>query len=116
MQAYITKNKDAYLQRYRFYHKKYTYGIDGAEFERLYNAQSGKWAICKVDFPPLSQRAKTFAVDHDHATGAVRSLLCIPCNSAVAMVKENIAIAEELVLYLKRHKPSAGLAAKRDQP
>lgn len=52
-----------------------TYGIDGAEYERIFRAQGGRCAICRNR--PASIR---FAVDHDHQTGAVRGILCKRCN------------------------------------
>lgn len=97
-------HREAFLQKYRFYHKKRAYGMSAEEYIELYATQLGKCAICGTEFPALNERAKLIAVDHDHATGAVRALLCIQCNSAVGMVKEDIAIAERLVDYLKQHK------------
>lgn len=52
-----------------------TYGIDAAEYDRLFKLQGGRCAICRN----LS-RSIRFAVDHDHETGAVRGLLCKRCN------------------------------------
>lgn len=103
--THIEKNKETYLQKHRFYHKKYAYGIDAAEFEKRYLDQDGKCAICGTSFPPLTERRKLIAVDHDHMTGFVRGLLCGQCNTAVGMVKESVTIAERLVAYLQMHKP-----------
>jgi len=105
--VHIEHHRDQYLQKHRFYHKKRTYGLSAGEFEQLYTAQNGQCAICGAVFPPLSERMKRIAVDHNHATGAVRALLCIQCNTAVGMVMENVEIAERLVEYLKLHQ-SAG--------
>lgn len=52
-----------------------TYGIDAAEYDRLYRLQGGRCAICRNE-----SRSIRFAVDHDHQTGAVRGLLCKRCN------------------------------------
>lgn len=53
-----------------------TYGIDAAEYDRIFNeVQGGRCAICRNR--PASIR---FAVDHDHKTGAVRGILCKRCN------------------------------------
>ena len=81
-----------------------TCGVDAAEFERLFKAQGGKCPICNSAFPPLIERAKKIAVDHDHKTGDIRGLLCIQCNTAVGMVKESVTVAEHLVAYLQKHK------------
>lgn len=52
-----------------------TYGIDGAEYERIFDAQGRRCAICRNR--PASIR---FAVDHDHQTDDVRGILCKRCN------------------------------------
>jgi hypothetical protein len=46
-------------------------------------------------------------IDHDHETEQVRDLLCRPCNLAVGLLRENIATAENLVIYLKKWKSNA---------
>lgn len=52
-----------------------TYGIDAAEYDRIFQLQGGRCAICRNK--PASKR---FAVDHDHKTGEVRGILCKRCN------------------------------------
>lgn len=52
------------------------YGISLDEYWRLYEAQGGKCWICRV----ATGKARRLAVDHDHVSGAVRGLLCSPCN------------------------------------
>lgn len=60
--------RDAYLRR--------TYGITEAEYQELLAYQGGVCAICER--PPAA--GKNLNVDHDHKTGLVRGLLCMPCN------------------------------------
>ena len=50
-------------------------GITEAQYEALLAAQGGGCAICGNT--PKSRR---LSVDHDHATGDVRGLLCHRCN------------------------------------
>lgn len=56
------------------------------DFDRLYQIQQGKCAICGIHQSALK---KTLAVDHNHATGIVRGLLCFNCNSCVVKLLEN---------------------------
>ena len=51
------------------------YGITPEEYQRIWDAQGRKCAIC-------GNRPRTirFAVDHDHRTGEVRGILCKRCN------------------------------------
>lgn len=41
-------------------------------------------------------------VDHDHVTGTIRGLLCSKCNTLLGMAKDNIAILENAIKYLKK--------------
>ncbi len=63
------------------------YGLDGPSFQALVETQSGLCAICKE--PPVTARGNCFYVDHDHQTGAVRGLLCHPCNSGLGFFKDS---------------------------
>ena len=48
-------------------------GVSDAEYERLLALQGGKCAIHGCNRTPKTRR---FHVDHDHATGYVRGILC----------------------------------------
>lgn len=53
-------------------------GITDADYFALLKAQGGHCAIC-----PSTPKTRRLHVDHDHATGAVRGLLCHRCNRAL---------------------------------
>ena len=53
-------------------------GVSDAEYARLLEAQGGHCALC-----PNTPKTRRLHVDHDHATGAVRGLLCHRCNRAL---------------------------------
>lgn len=42
-------------------------------------------------------------VDHDHATGAIRGLLCVRCNNALGLFKESHDLFAAAADYLERH-------------
>lgn len=52
---------------------KTRYGLTPAEVDAIREEQGGACAICR------GQMARE-CIDHDHATGKVRGLLCHPCN------------------------------------
>ena len=56
------------------------------DFDRLYQIQGGKCAICCKHSTELKNKLD---VDHDHCTGKVRGLLCRLCNSFVVNLVEN---------------------------
>ena len=55
------------------------YGISGSDYDLLYAAQGGRCFICQW----ATGKTKRLAVDHNHETGAVRALLCGPCNQMI---------------------------------
>lgn len=82
------------------------YGMTVEDFDAMSQAQGGRCAICGA-LPYGGRdgaRKKYLAVDHDHATGEVRALLCDGCNTGIGQFKEDperiIAAAE----YLMKHR------------
>jgi hypothetical protein len=56
-----------------------TYGITASEYWEIYDYQQGSCYICRR----ATGVRKKLSVDHCHATGLVRGLLCTPCNRNV---------------------------------
>jgi len=74
-----------------------TYGITSEQYEALYEAQGGVCYICER----ATGKTRRLAVDHDHKTGYVRGLLCKPCNSILAHLRDSIDAANRVVNYLE---------------
>lgn len=70
------------------------YGITIVEWEKMYESQGGKCAICFKESDNLE-------VDHNHDTDQIRGLLCSNCNKALGLLKEDQEIMENLIKYLK---------------
>ena len=68
------------------------YGIGIDEYEAKVAIQNGTCAIC-------SNPAK--CVDHDHATGKVRGILCAGCNRALGFMFDNPALLHRGAEYLE---------------
>lgn len=62
------------------------YGIGWAEYCALLARQRGLCAICGSDKPG---GRGLMHVDHDHATGRVRGLLCNACNRAIGQMADD---------------------------
>lgn len=71
------------------------YGLSRAEYLALVAKQCGRCAICE-------QPQKTWHVDHDHVTGAVRGLLCRYCNVGLGFYRDDPATLAAAIRYLKR--------------
>lgn len=78
----------------RYYQR--TYGISTSEYGQMYLRQRGQCAICKI----RPEANDPLAVDHDHATGAVRGLLCRTCNIGLGCFKDNVASMGRAIAYL----------------
>lgn len=73
------------------------YSISIEQYEGLMATQANKCAIC-LDAIDL----KTARIDHDHATGTVRGLLCVACNTALGLLKDSPDVLIMAAAYLER--------------
>ena len=79
---------------------KMRYGITPEEQQRMLAHQKGRCAICQVHRDQLPQRR--LSVDHSHETGAVRGLLCIKCNTMIALADEDALTLARAMRYLNK--------------
>jgi hypothetical protein len=70
------------------------YGISLADYEAMLERQRGACAICKKSDEAL-------CVDHCHACGKVRGLLCAKCNSALGFCNDSPEHLLAAVAYLQ---------------
>lgn len=75
-----------------------TYGLTLTQYEQMFYDQDGRCAICQ------QFSLKTLCVDHDHATGAVRGLLCVNCNAALGKYGDSPERIDSAINYLIEHK------------
>jgi hypothetical protein len=78
---------------------KYRYGITQGDFDRLLAAQRGCCAVCEEP-----QGVRALNVDHDHATGATRGLLCSSCNQMVGVIENFARLFPAANDYLSRYR------------
>lgn len=91
------KNRDAHLM--------YRYGISLADYNRLWEEQGGRCAICGEPPGPHSTPPNwkgKLAVDHCHDSTRVRALLCNPCNLIVGY-GATVDTLERAIEYLRTH-------------
>jgi hypothetical protein len=99
--AYYLRNQER-IEDYRRFRK---YGVTREQYDAMRAAQGGGCAICGS---PAPGRGKTkLHVDHDHATGQVRGLLCGDCNTAIGSFRESVARLLSAAEYLRKHKGEA---------
>jgi hypothetical protein len=68
------------------------YGISGEAFDALVRSQGGVCAICR--------RPEPNCVDHHHATGRIRGILCAACNAGLGLLREDETILRAAADYL----------------
>lgn len=76
-------------------HLRRKFGIGAADYDRMLEAQGGRCAICQ-----LQPRRRYLAVDHNHSTGAVRGLLCDPCNHGLGNFLDDPDLLRRALAYL----------------
>lgn len=84
------------------------YGLTEERYFEILSEQGGHCAICPRTDGRKKQKTCTptkfhFAVDHDHATGVTRGLLCDTCNRALGMFGDSPANLLSAVAYLAKH-------------
>lgn len=75
------------------------YGLTLEEYGRRFVAQMGRCAICAKDQRVLPGHG-LLVVDHDHASGAVRGLLCSNCNTGIGLLGESIPAMAAAIQYV----------------
>jgi hypothetical protein len=92
----------------RTYHLKRRYGITARDADAMLEEQGGSCAICRVE--PAAH------VDHDHATGAVRALLCFGCNGGLGQFEDDPEVLRAAACYVERHRASPRSVSSRPEP
>lgn len=92
-------------------HLKLRYGITVEEWEKRLEDQGGVCAICGLHETRITRpNAKKYmnglrprlSMDHNHATGDARGLLCYKCNIGIGHLQDSISNLESAIAYLKK--------------
>lgn len=109
--AYATRCKPCYNATMRAYtdRRGYRYrkdkvlrqkfGITIEDYDAMMIDQMGVCAVCGLEDVRFA-----LGVDHDHTTGAIRGLLCNPCNRALGLLKESTKNMYSLIEYINKYK------------
>lgn len=77
------------------------YGISLAEKEERLARQGGRCEACRTAAP--KGRYGNWCMDHNHKTGALRGVLCSPCNTVLGMCEEDPERLSGLIKYLEKY-------------
>lgn len=108
--GYYGRLTDDQRRRHKGRVLKYKYGVTLDELDAMYEAQNGRCAICQAEGPrpaegdmPGRGYGRALDIDHDHATGRVRALLCKDCNLGIGRFSDDPEKLESAAQYLRRH-------------
>ena len=73
------------------------YGLTPEGYVKLLVLQDRRCAICRRTREELQQ---DLVVDHDHATGEVRGLLCKSCNRFLGVIRDSTSWLQRALEYL----------------
>lgn len=97
---YYLKNKDKFKKKSRANDLKRKFGITLNEYnERLINQNH----CCMICGRHRDKFKKDFAVDHNHATGVIRGLLCGECNTGLGKFRDDVILLQKAINYLNNH-------------
>ena len=78
-----------------------SFGISADEYDAMLAGQGGRCAICGSAVGDKWNRR--LAVDHCHATGKVRGILCTNCNQGIGKFKDCADLLLRASKYIKAH-------------
>ncbi|MBO0654225.1 endonuclease VII domain-containing protein [Streptomyces triculaminicus] len=90
------------LEASRWQHIKRKYGLDPESYRFLLASQGNCCAICGTNSP--DDVGLEWNVDHDHATGKVRGLLCRRRNGGLGWFKDNPTALRAAANYVERNR------------
>lgn len=102
MREYNDKNRE----RVRLKVTLRKWGLTEGQYQGLFDAQDHKCALCGAE----RREWRALAIDHDHATGLIRGLLCQDCNLGMGQFADDPDLMQKAVDYLRAggvvHDPS----------
>lgn len=94
------EEKRSYMAEWHAANRGRRYGCGPRTYQALVDEANGHCAIC--DQVPNER----LVVDHDHATGVVRELLCRRCNAALGAFNDDPSLLEKAARYIRDHTES----------
>jgi len=78
------------------------YGMKSAELTEFFESHGWACSACGAKWDSLAHGGG-LCVDHNHTTGQVRGILCVPCNSALGQLREDEERFMRLVKYMTKY-------------
>lgn len=98
--AWYEANYERIIEQRRPRVRERKYGVTPETYDAMLADQVGRCAICGTDEP--GGKNTCLSIDHDHATGVVRGLLCINCNHGIGALGDSVEGISKALEYLLR--------------
>ena len=82
--------------RYMRWKRQKKYNLSDEQYQGMLNQQRNRCAACRRPLAP-----NLTDVDHNHASGKVRGLLCRQCNVALGLLKDSPKRITQLLHYIE---------------
>jgi Recombination endonuclease VII len=96
VKAWRENNRDRRLKKLREIHLRNKFGLTPDEYDGILESQGKVCALCECE--PTS--GISLHVDHDHGTSEIRELLCVRCNNALGLFREDPDLLKRAARYL----------------
>lgn len=98
--ARFRRDPKAEVARTRNWYRLRKYGLTSEQFAVLAADSNGHCQLCGDPFP------RTPHIDHNHATGRVRGLLCSGCNTGLGLFKDNVQRLKLAIQWVENDGPA----------
>lgn len=93
---YRERHGDAFKMRQRLWHVRRTFGLTEEEYRQRHEVQGQACAVCR---DPIVLGENDY-IDHCHATGRIRGILCNNCNAGLGFFKDDRTRLFRALAYL----------------
>lgn len=102
--AYERAQKRESPHIWRDRHFRQNFGISLVDYMAKLDAQGGVCACCgRPETQQIKGETRWLCVDHCHASGAIRDLLCSNCNKGLGLFADKPVLLRKAAEYLERH-------------
>lgn len=99
----LLRNPEEFYRKSKAHNLHASFGMTLEQFSSLVAACGGKCQICRR--PETNPRRKSLSIDHCHASGMIRGLLCSRCNLAIGLFRDDPITIRSAVEYLEKLFP-----------
>lgn len=83
---------------------RWAHGVGVEVYNTFLEKQGGVCAVCKqAETNKFKGKVRDLCLDHDHTTGKKRGLLCVRCNRALGLLRDDPSVVRNMLEYISEH-------------